>query len=970
MASSDQGSQRDTGFSPLELGLRAGFIDASLDCPEDARPRLVHNSVEAGGNLLAIIKQQLSMCESFDFCVAFVADSGLQPLVDVLVDLKRRGVRGRFLTSTYLNFNSPSAFRKLLEYENIEVRVYQGDLHAKGYLFEHDATSTVIVGSANLTQSALTCNREWNVLFRSYDRGGMLVALQHEFDALWNDPTTSLLTPEWIEGYERYRASHAPRTSRRPAFRFDEVADLEYRSTDGVTPNAMQRHALEALDVIHRRGEDRALLVSATGTGKTYLSAFDVRGVKPARVLFLVHRRRILTASLKSFRRVLGDQYTYGMYDPAATGKSPTCLFAMCSTIVNHLGSFDPAEFDYIVIDEAHRVGSRTYQQITSYFTPRFMLGMTATPNRTNNDYDVFALFHYVIAYQITLQDALANDMLAPFHYFGIADLAIDYEKTDDVQLFARLTSGERVRHITEKIEEYTVDKSHRRGLVFCSRNSEAEELSRRFNELGYRTRAVSGATGDAGRDEAIAQLESGELEYLFSVDIFNEGIDIPSVNQVIMLRQTESAIVFVQQLGRGLRKFDGKEYTLVLDFIGNYQKNFFVPVALSGDRTYNKDNLRRVVQNGSSVIPGCSTVSFDKVSEARIYRAIDGGKFTAQQFLKGEYENLRRMLGHVPALDDFDANGAIDPLLIFGKYGSYHAFLCKVEKGYKDEIVFSKEQCAVLEFISRKLAAGKRAEELELLKALVEGLKLDELALSEPARSAAWRSAARVLTGAFAAPKEFVPMLSLDGSWRLSNAFVRCLKDPEFKRQVLEVVDFGLRRYRERYAQPYKGTALVLNEKYTYEEACRLLGWEKNVNGQNIGGYKYDDATNTFPVFINYDKDPSISDSIKYEDRFISESELVAISKQPRYLTSPEIKNLRHWPGNGMKIYLFMRKNKNDGDSKEFYFLGGMEPTGSFKPITMPGANKEAVEITYRLNVPVRSDLYAFLTADLGEGE
>lgn len=427
MVSSGQISQRDAGISPLELGLRAGFIDASLDCPEDARPRVVHNSVEAGGNLLAIIKQQLSTCDSFDFCVAFVADSGLQPLVGVLADLKRRGVRGRFITSTYLNFNSPSAFRKLLEYENIEVRVYQGDLHAKGYLFEHDATSTVIVGSANLTQSALTCNREWNVLFRSYDRGGMLVALQHEFDTLWNDPTTSLLTPEWIEGYERYRASHAPRTSRRPAFRFDEVADLEYHSIDGVAPNTMQRHALEALDVIHRRGEDRALLVSATGTGKTYLSAFDVREVKPERVLFLVHRRRILTASLKSFRRVLGDRYTYGMYDPAATGTSPTCLFAMCSTIVNHLGSFDPAEFDYIVIDEAHRVGSRTYQQITSYFTPRFMLGMTATPNRTNNDYDVFALFHYVIAYQITLQDALAKDMLAPFHYFGIADLAIDY---------------------------------------------------------------------------------------------------------------------------------------------------------------------------------------------------------------------------------------------------------------------------------------------------------------------------------------------------------------------------------------------------------------------------------------------------------------------------------------------------------------------------------------------------------------
>ena len=957
------------GYSELEQGLRAGFIDASLECPDNVRPQLIYNSEELGGNLLSVIKQQLSTCDSFDFCVAFVADSGLQPLVDVLADLKRRGIKGRFLTSTYLNFNSPAAFRKLLEYDNIEVRVYQGDLHAKGYLFERDATSTVIVGSANLTQSALTCNREWNVLFRSYERGGMLISLQREFSALWNDSMTSAVTPEWVERYARYQAIDVRIPPRRPAFKFDEAMDAEFRGAEGIAPNTMQRHALEALGVIHRRGEDRALLVSATGTGKTYLSAFDVKATEPARVLFLVHRRRILDASLKSFRRVLGDRYTYGMYEPGASGELPTCLFAMCSTIVNHLGAFDPSEFDYIVIDEAHRVGSKTYQQITSYFTPRFMLGMTATPNRTNNDYDVFALFHYVIAYQITLQDALANDMLAPFHYFGIADLSIDYEEADDVKLFARLTSEERVRHITQKIEEYTVDKPNRRGLIFCSRNSEAEELSRRFNEVGYRTLAISGATGDAERDKAIARLEAGELEYLFTVDIFNEGIDIPTVNQIIMLRQTESAIVFVQQLGRGLRKAEGKDYTLVLDFIGNYQKYFFVPVALSGDRTYNKDNLRRIVRRGSSVIPGCSTISFDKVSEARIYRAIDGGKFTEQKFLKGEYENLRRMLGRVPALDDFDANGAIDPLLIFAKYDSYHKFLCKVEEGYKDKVVFSKEQCDILKFISQKLASGKRAEELELLKALVEGVQSDARVLREPARAAVWDSAARVLTGAFSASKEFVPLIDDDGAWRLNGAFSRCLQDAEFKRQVIEVIEFGLRRHRERYTETYEDTSLVLNAKYSYEEACRLLGWEKNVNGQNIGGYKYDESTNTFPVFINYDKDPSISDSIKYEDRFVSESELIAISKQPRYLTSPEIVNLKEWPGNGMKVYLFMRKNKNDkGGSKEFYFLGGMAPTGKFAPIVMPGVNMSAVEITYRLNTPVRPDLYAFMTADLGE--
>ena len=184
-------------------------------------------------------------------------------------------------------------------------------------------------------------------------------------------------------------------------------------------------------------------------------------------------------------------------------------------------------------------------------------------------------------------------------------------------------------------------------------------------------------------RNAAIARLESGELEYIFSVDIMNEGVDIPSLNQIIMLRRTDSAIVFVQQLGRGLRKCDGKEYTLVLDFIGNYQSNYLVPVALTGDKTYNKDRLRRLVQEGDSAIPGCSTVTFDRVAESRIYRAIDGGDFTANRFLKNEYADSRRKLGHIPSLQEFDRNGSIDPLLIFKKYGSYHAFLEKVDSEY-----------------------------------------------------------------------------------------------------------------------------------------------------------------------------------------------------------------------------------------------------------------------------------------------
>lgn len=918
-------------------------IDIEFDslARENDSPKLIANSKATGGTLLSVIKGQLSTCGSFDFCVAFVADGGLQILVETFQELKQRGIKGRLLTSTYLNFNSPDAFRKLLEYDNMEVRVFQGNLHAKGYIFDKGETSTVIVGSSNMTQTALTCNKEWNVLYQTVENSRLLSELRGEFNSLWNDISTVLLSQDWIENYAAYRSAHPSKPKSKPTFQ--ATVSPTTNDLEEIKPNKMQQRALEALGVIHRKGETRALLVSATGTGKTFLSAFDVLATKPRRILFLAHRRRIIDASRVSYERLLGSTYT----------------------------------FDYIVIDEAHRTGSQSYQSIMSYFTPRFYLGMTATPNRTDG-YDVFALFNHVIAFQITLQDALAEEMLAPFHYFGIHDLEIDDETVEDTALFGRLTSDERVRHITEKIEEYSVAKSNRRGLIFCNRNAEAEELSRKFNVLGYRTAAISGQDSDEVRDVAISQLEAGELEYIFSVDIMNEGVDIPSLNQIIMLRRTDSAIIFVQQLGRGLRLNDGKEYALVLDFIGNYQSNFLVPIALSGDKTYNKDRLRRLVQESDSAIPGCSTVSFDRISEARIYKAIDGGDFTSVRFLKNEYLDLRQKLGKIPSLLEFDRNGSIDPLLIFKNsgLGSYHAFLSKYEPGYT--VHFSSDQTKILKFISQKLAAGKRFEDLYLLQTLVEAghegyRHMREAALRNyraQLKDSAVRSAIAVLKGDFATPKDFVSLLIDDGAGpRLTEAFATALRNAEFKRQILEVLDFGIARNRLDYAETYENTNFVLNAKYTYEEVCRLMNWEKNINGQNLGGYFYDEKTNTFPVFINYDKAPDISESIQYEDRFVSPSKLVAISKNNRTLNSPEIQRLQTWPGNGLKTYLFMRKNKDDKGGREFYFLGEMHPTGEFEAIkTKSGDN--AVEIEYELNAPVRQDIYEFMLSDLSAAE
>ena len=1002
----EQGYKETPEYVTIKLSqsLKSSFIQEDPGADDRYSPHIVRNDKRSGSNVLAVLKGELATCASFDLSVAFITSSGVQVLVEILADLERRHIPGRILTSTYLNFNDPEALRKLLSYKNIECRVYQGDLHAKGYLFDRDGLSTIVVGSSNLTQKALTCNQEWNVLFRSTQHGEIFKEMRSAFESLWADENTVGLSEEWIGEYEKYRAIEDHPRPKRPskAFVLSNGADSQafpnssdepgavaqsadqfakaYASVPlpgkkSITPNKMQKLALEALDVLHRRHQLRALLISATGTGKTYLSALDVLATKPKRVLFIAHRKRILSKSLESFQDVLGNRYSYELYAGQSAHPQGTCVFAMVGTLARHLNDFKPDEFDYLIIDEAHRSGAESYQRVLSHFAPRFCLGMTATPTRSDG-YDVYQLFDHTIAYRITLQDALENDMLAPFHYFGIADLEIDDEAVDDVSLFGKLTSEERVSHVTSKIEEYSVEKNDRRGLIFCSRNEEAQKLSQLFNDRGYRTVAISGGTSDAERDSAIARLESGELQYIFSVDILNEGIDIPSLNQIIMLRRTESPIVFIQQLGRGLRKCEGKDYAMVLDFIGNYQRNYIVPMALAGDRTYNKDNLRRIVKEGNSVIPGASTISFDRISEKRIFKALMEGRFSDAKLIRGEYQHLRQVLGRIPSLLDFDENESMDPLIIINKYGSYAAYLQKYEKDCG--FAFDDGQLEMLKFLSQRLATGKRREDLSVLKRLVDGsLREDaiEAAVSVETSGldcvAARRalSVQRMLLGDFSTRGVALLRKTADGL-ALSKGFANALQNEDFRKQVLDAIEFGLARNERLYSETYKDTDLVLYAKYTREEISRLLCWKEEPNYQNIGGYFYDKDTNTFPVFINYDKDASkLSVTTLYEDRFVSDKELIAISKSNRTSKSPEIERLKNAKANGMRCYLFIRKNLEDKDnSTEFYFLGEMHPTGYFSEFVMKGSTKSAVEIGYWLENPVRPDLYDYFLSDLDE--
>lgn len=548
------------------------------------------------------------------------------------------------------------------------------------------------------------------------------------------------------------------------------------------------------------------------------------------------------------------------------------------------------------------------------------------------------------------------------------------------LKIFNTLTSDERALNVMKQAEFFGYSGERVKGLIFCSRIDEARILSEKFNSKGWRTLVLSGNDSEEMRAEAIERLAGDEcedaLDYIISVDIFSEGVDVPEINQIIMLRPTESPIVFIQQLGRGLRKAEEKEYVVVLDFIGNYQNNFMIPIALSGDLSYNKDNIRRYVTEGGRVIPGASTIHFDEVSRKRIFQAIDNANFSDIKLIRENYTNLKNKLGHIPALADFDKYGEMDVLRIFdnNSLGSYYKFLVKYEKEYTIRLSEAEEK--VIEFVSKKLASGKRIHELEMLKRL---LKYQHGIMAQLKKSLhenyncsmdddCAENVVNMMTNEFptsAAKKTYSQCVFLEkegSDYSMSQSFGEMLKNEDFYNILEELIDFGISRYKENFSMRYQDTDLVLYQKYTYEDACRLLNWERNEVPLNIGGYKYDKKTKTFPVFINYDKQDDISDTTKYEDHFTSHNRLIAISKSGRSIESEDVQNFLNAKERGIDVQLFVRKNKDDKISKEFYYLGRMYATGEVKEFIMPNTDKSAVEIEWALDTPVREDIYEYI--------
>lgn len=559
--------------------------------------------------------------------------NGITPLLQTLKELEKRNIKGEILTTNYLNFSEPKALKKLNELSNITLKMYDVEVanegfHTKGYIFRKEEIYHIIIGSSNITSAALTDNREWNTKLVSTVHGETAKEIVTEFNELWNS-NYALTFDEFYENYnERYKIIK----HQREVAKQEEITSIEKYK---LQPNSMQIGFIINLKKILEAGEDRALLISATGTGKTYTSAFAMRELGFKRVLFLVHRGQLARQTKKSYEKVFAESVSMGLVGAGYHEYDADYIFATVQTLNRdeHLLQYEKDAFDCIVLDEAHHVPADTYQKVMNHFTPKLWLGMTATPDKRDDNMEgrnVYELFNYQIAYEIRLQQAMEEKLLCPFHYFGITDLAIIGDNGDTSRDFSMLTSEERVKHIINQADYYGYSGDKVKGLIFCSNIKETEELSAKFNEM------INPSTGKKFRT-----IENQPLDYIFSVEILNEGVDIVEVNQVIMLRPTQSPVVFIQQLGRGLRKANGKEYVVILDFIGNYNNDFMIPIALSGDRTYNKDNIRRYIMEGGRVIPGASTVHFDEISRKRIFASVDNANFSDIKLIKENYTNL-----------------------------------------------------------------------------------------------------------------------------------------------------------------------------------------------------------------------------------------------------------------------------------------------------------------------------------------
>ena len=872
---------------------------------------------------LATIQSNLRSCSSFCFSVSFIKKAGLDLLKNDIAAAIDRGAKGKLITSTYQNFTDVESLKWLLNlslrYENFEchlddecffdVRTYSTNgFHTKGYIFEFDDRAEIIIGSSNITRYALLKNIEWDLVVNCPKDSDVYESAGREFDYLWGE--TLKLDSDRISIYGE-KISFAI-----------ERWDMDYDVVDQrIVPNYMQRKALKELNRNRALGIQRSLIISATGSGKTYLAAFDALNFGPKKLLYIVHEGSILRRALETFQDVFNGQKVCGLYTGEAKEIEADFLFSTNVSMCKSLDSFRKEEFDYIIIDECHHAVAETYKKIIEYFEPEFMLGLTATENRMDNQ-DVVGLFGDNIPFELRLRDAIINDLIVPFHYYGIRDELVDYGLSDSAErrLIAQMSDTSNCEFIQQQIEKHRKEGQKLKALAFCKNRQHARMMADGLGEF-YHTTFLSGQNSTGERIRAFNDLQNDnkDLEILFAVDILNEGVDIPGVNMVLFLRPTESSTIFIQQLGRGLRKYPGKDYVTILDFIGNnYKRSVHIALALgslSKNSILEKKLLKSMLLNDFEPLGLDSygvKISIDSLSKEEIVESIENENFNSLRYMKTDYLNFKNYLNSpsYPRHMDYLNSDYAPNLLKFMKIKikgrkteSYYNFLKGIEE---DNLpLFSSEQVNVVNYLSSLLPLVRRHEYVIAQKLLGGTLSKDEVyaALLEDIPDSRIEQTDHALR--FLAENDVV--VETHGAIKLN-----CDVEPEFKEFVADLLEYGITDFFARYRGENEDDFLMWQD---YRQDQALLKILENPKHNQLGTY-YKDGN--MYVFAGLKKNRTEDDPLNYKDRFLS-SDVFQWESIARISKSEEEKQKQ-----AKQVFVFVRKVKEEnGITLPFTYVG-----------------------------------------------
>lgn len=899
-------------------------------------------SLSTGGTpaFFHALTSHIDRSHAVDLAVAFALESGLVMLEPYLLDLLDRGGRLRIVVGDYLDVSEPAALRRLCDLpEGAETYVFEtagGSFHPKAWLFRAaDQRGAAVVGSSNLTRTALTTGVEWNL---TVERPEDWRPVGNAFEALLGMPQVRPLTQDWIDTY-------AARRRTRPLPRMAQAIVEDDEPLPVPEPHAIQREALAALGRTRAQGNRAGMVVLATGLGKTWLSAFD--SADSQRVLFVAHREEILTQAQATFRRIRPEA-RFGIYAGQSKDEADI-LFASVQTLgkTDHLRRFAPEAFDYIIVDEFHHASAATYRRLIEHFQPRFLLGLTATPDRTDGA-DLAALCGDNLVYRCDLSEGISRGYLAPFRYYGVPD-EIDYaqipwrsSRFDEEALTQAVATQARAQNALEQL------RAHGNGpaIGFCVSRRHATFMADYFQTAGLRAVAVHSGEGSAPRTSSLEALGSGELDIVFAVDIFNEGVDVPAIGTILMLRPTESTILFLQQLGRGLRKMEGKVLRII-DYIGNHRSFLTKARALLSAGDGDRSLARRLdmLAAGELELPAGCEVTYD-LRALDLLRAMAASN-DAQEDGEAWYRIYLLREGRRPTAAEF-ARAGFSPAKT--GHGSWFEFVRDMGDtvdgdlfnriGLLRELERPALPCPAGPVFLVSLARRSEIREDDLRSALEDALRREDAPadLSEAQIDAAkdyWAMTPHVRFG--------------DGVLRLrsgaSPALVQAIEELASWR-----VEGGEKPLPTRPEMDDATTSFAAPElwrEYMREDIPALFAEEFNTGSWNSGIVK----TANGLVLLTTLKKGSLAQGNHYEDRFLSDR---VMQWQSQTSTRQDSERGRILCGQlpGKQVHLFVRGSKLRGSTAApFIYLG--------QPRFLSWEGEAPITIRWELSQPVPKELH-----------